>query len=113
MEAKMHLCAALIDKIDEIFANTLTGTSYQRPVLSASRDAGLRNANQQSLKNRLLTEMRECFVEKNVCSLRLSTILLFCHNHGFKLVTHYIKKNERASFFIRTNSFDLIVEYTS
>lgn len=112
MDAVMLQCAALIDDLDEIFTSCTTAQLIGRPVISVIKNAGLVDKGHLAIKNKLLTHMRDRFIVKESCSLRVSDLLLFCNGTGFELVTYYIRIEERASFYLRSQSFDLVVEYT-
>ncbi len=112
MDAAMLQCAALIDNLDEIFTSCAPDRLIGRPVISVIKNAGLTDERHLAVKNKLLTHMRDRFMVKESCSLRISDLLLFCNGTGFELVTYYIRIEERVSFYLRSQSFDMVVEFT-
>lgn len=112
MNQQMQSCANLIDELDEIMAefHIANGVSSV-PVVSATRDTGIVDTDYNVVKNKLLTEMKNTFVDTTNCGLHLSKLMTFCHQCGFEFVTQHVTPGKRVFFFIRTPGFDLTVEH--
>lgn len=112
MNQQMQHCAELIDQLDGILAefHTATGVSSV-PVVSATRDTGIVDQDYLVVKNKLLTAMKDTFVDKLVCDLHLSKLMTFCYQCGYEFVTQHITPGKQVFFFIRTPGFDMTVEH--
>jgi hypothetical protein len=104
-------CALLIDEVDLIISKsrTKTGKNGKALVLSRTRKNGPKSVQFNLKKIQLLAALKEHFIEPRTKSLRMSALLIFCHQAGLDLVTYENKTHIRAGFTVRTAGFDLVV----
>lgn len=104
-------CAELIDDLDVVIAKsrTKTGRNGKLLVLSRAKKTGPRSEEFLFKKQYLLATMRDTFIEPINKSLRISALLIFCHQSGWELFTYSNRTHIHASFTVRTPGFDLIV----
>lgn len=108
---QFHQCAEMVDEVDLLISKsrTKTGSNGKPLILSCKRKTGPRSELFLQKKLQLLATMRALFIEPRIKSLRISALLVFCHEHGFTLATYQNKTHIRASFTVRTPGFDLVV----
>lgn len=104
-------CAQLVDELDLIISQsrTKTGRNGKLLVLDRTRKNGPKSVQFIQKKVQLLAAMKNHFIEPRNKSLRISALLIFCHQSGFSLVTYKNKTHVRSCFTIRTAGFDLVV----
>lgn len=107
-----RLCAALMDELNDVFADNRTAHLAERPVVSAHKTAGLSSPEHLILKNKVLGQLSQCFIDKQVVAVKKCELYLFATNEGFDVVTVF-ESPERACFYMRGDYFDIIVEYTA
>lgn len=111
-DSQKQCCLDLIDELDGILAEYHTATGVRAvPVVSETRDTGITDPDYLVVKNKLMGAMKSTFIDKTSCSLRLSELLMFCHDAGLEFSTQHVTKGKRVYFSIRTPGYDLIVEY--
>lgn len=104
-------CAELIDDLDYVISKsrTKTGRNGKLLLLSRNRKTGPRSALFLQKKIYLLATLKHIFIEPKTKSLRMSALLIFCHESGLDLAAYQNKTHIRACFTVRTPNFDLIV----
>lgn len=107
-----YKCAEMIDDLDYVISKsrTKTGRNGKLLVLSRARKTGPRNELFLFKKNQLLATMKSMFIEPINKSLRISALMIFCHQNGLELITYSNKTHIRACFTVRTPGFDLLVD---
>lgn len=110
MNVQESLCSELFDELNEVFANNRTAGKLLHPVVSIHKDAGLQQVSDLVLKNRLLSTLRQCFIDSHLMAIRHCELSLFCAKEGFEIVTSHTSEN-RACFYLRADCFDIVVEH--
>lgn len=112
MDAAFRRCARLIDDVDSIVSESTTvAKDGNRLVLSRSRTKdGQQSVQFNQKKGQLLEAMRETFIEQQTKAVRLSQLLIFCHQTGLELVTHHSTPHIRACALVRAPGFDIVVD---
>lgn len=112
MDAQCRLCMELVDEVDLLIANsrTKTGRNGKLLVLSQKRKNGPKSLLFSQKKIQLLRALKEAFIEPRTKSLKMSALLLFCHDAGLAVVTYKCRPYQGASFTVRTPGFDIAVE---
>ena len=110
MNANEVLCSSLIDELNDVFAKSRTASQLLHPVVSIHKDAGLQTTGERVLKNRLLSALRQCFIDECLMTICQAQLSLFCAQEGFEIVTSHISDN-RVCFYLRADCFDIVVEH--
>jgi hypothetical protein len=102
----------MIDEVDILVSESTTVvTDGNRLVLSRNRNKdGQQSVNFNKKKGQLLEAMRDTFIEPATKAVRLSQLLIFCHQNGLELVTHHSTPHIRACALVRAPGFDIVIE---
>lgn len=112
MDEAFRRCARMIDEVDDLVSNVSFVTAGgNRLVLSRNRNKdGQQSVTFNKKKVQLLEAMRETFIEPATKAVRLSQLLIFCHQNGLELVTHHSTPHIRACALVRAPGFDIVIE---
>ncbi len=113
MDVAFRKCARMIDEVDELVSNSTTvPADGNRLVLSRNRNKdGQQSVAFNKKKGQLLEAMKDTFIEPTTKGVRLSSLLIFCHQNGLELVTHHSTPHIRACALVRAPGFDIVIEH--
>ena len=112
MDDAQRRCIQLIDEMDSELAVVCGPCKYScKPLIASSeKKECLESVQFLQKKVHLMEAMRDAFIEPTTKALKMSALLLFCHNTGLELVRQHCEPYIKTSFTVRIFTFDLAVE---
>lgn len=98
--------ATLIDQVDDLLHKH--ADDNQRAMVSCQKTFDVQFPQLVMHRNQLMCALKDLFFEKTTKALRRSQLFMFCHDHGYELISHHQEIGVRSIIQMRLSNYDLV-----